>query len=220
VTRSTVIAIVMCWGAVACDQDPARSVKIVARPPASASAAAVPPDTATPPRLTEWRLEACPPPPEDLPGPSAARAPLAVTGPCAFEHRGAVSCESTGDDFIIAFTRKAGRGATLVIYLNVETYHGPGSYDGAQMFVEVEDGTSIYRWSNDNFPITVGPGEKFAVLATTARLDAEPLLVNCAGRVGPQSNWLYDCEGRSDASAIENTTEAVSGTLWCDEAVE
>ena len=140
---------------------------------------------------------------------------MIATGPCAFEHRGAVSCEATVDDFIMAATRKAARGATLVIYINVEHYAGPGSYEGTQMFVEVEDGTSIYRWSNDNFRITVGPGEEFAVLPTI-RLDAEPLLVNCAGQVGPASNWLYDCKGRTGATAIEGTTEVISGTLRCD----
>ena len=222
-TRLRVIAIAVCLAAVACDEDPARSVKVIARPPAippatapvTAASVTGPPSTVVPPRIADWRLEACPPPPEDMPGDSGKRAPLVVTGPCAFEHRGAVSCESTGDDFIIAVTRKAARGARLVVYINVETYHGPGSYDHAQMFLEVEDGTSIYRWSNDNFTITVGPDETFALLPTT-RLDGEPLLVNCSWQVGPKSNWLYDCAGTSDATTMEGSSEVVSGTLWCD----
>jgi hypothetical protein len=212
VTRASVIAIVACLAAVACDEDPACSVKVASRPPGTAVSVVGPPGTVATARNAEWRPESCPPPPEDSPGRSA----LVVTGPCAFEHRGAVSCESTRDDFIIAATRKAAHGATLVIYVNVEKYAGPGSYNGAQMFVEVEDGTSIYRWSNDNFPITVGRGEEFAVLPAT-RLDAEPLLVNCSGQVGPQSNWLYDCKGVGGSTPIEGTTEVVSGTLWCDQ---
>jgi hypothetical protein len=210
VTRLRVLVIVACLVAAACEEDPARSVKIAAHPPLTAGAVAGPPGTTAPPRLTDWRPEACPPPPEDSPGPST----LTATGPCVFTHGGAVSCEASVDDFIMAGTRQAARGATLVIFINVEKYAGPGHYDGAQMFVEVEDKTSIYRWSSDNVSITVGPGEEFAELPAT-RLDAEPLLINCSGQVGPNSNWLYDCRGRSGATAIEGTTEVVSGTLRC-----
>jgi hypothetical protein len=212
VTRASLIAIAACLAAVACEDDPARSVRIIPRPPPTAAALAEAPRSGPPPRIADWRPDACPPPAE--PGTGGGRAPLVVSGPCAFEHRAGVSCESTGDDFIIAITRPAAHGGTVVIYINVETYHGPGAYEGAQMFLEVEDGTSIYRWSNDNFPMTVGADEKFVVLPTT-RLEGEPLLVNCSGKVGPQSNWLYDCAGSRLATAIENTSEVVSGTLWC-----
>ncbi len=205
-TRSSALAIVACLAAIACDEDPARSVKIVARPPATAGSVETPPSVVGPSRTAEWRPEACPPPPEDSPGPSS----LTVTGPCAFQHRGAVSCEPIADDFYISMSRKAARGATLMVYINVEKYHGPGSYDGAQMFVGVQDKTSIYRWSSDTIAITVGPGEEFAVLPTT-RLDAEPVLIDCTG---PMTN--FQCGGRGDAPAFESTTEVVSGTLRCE----
>jgi hypothetical protein len=207
------LLIVGCLLTAACDADPARSVKIASRPPATATTRSVagPPGTVDPSQTGEWRAQACPPPPEDSPGPSS----LVATGPCAFEHHAAVGCEATADDFIIATTRPAARGATLVIFVNVEHYAGPGRYAGAQMFVEVEDHGSIYRWSSDTLSITVGAGEKFATLPTS-RLDAEPLLVNCQGEVGPGSNWLYDCAGRGSRPAMDTTTEVVSGTLWCD----
>lgn len=236
--QSSALVIVACLVAAACDQDPARSVKIVARPPAAASVAVTPPgagepsggtgpapsvksdarppaavgSVATPPgasgpsRIAEWRPEGCPPPPEDSSGPSS----LSVTGPCAFQHRGRVSCEARADDFYVSLSRKAARGATLMVYINVEKYHGPGSYDGAEMFVGVQDKTSIYRWSGDRLTITVGPGEGFVVLPTT-RLDAEPILIDCTG---PMTN--FQCGGRGDAEALLTTTEVVSGTLWCE----
>jgi hypothetical protein len=201
VSWSRRVAITACLLAVACDEDPARSVRIVARPPVATTAAD------TPPNAAEWHPEVCPPPPEDAPGPST----LGVTGPCAFEHRGAVSCESAGDDFILTMTRPAAHGAKLMVYINVEKYHGPGSYEEAQMFLGVQDKTLIYRWSSDTVSITVGSGEELAVLPPT-RLEAEPLLIECSG---PMTN--YDCSGRGDLPAMEASTEVVSGTLRCKE---
>jgi len=209
---SSALVIVACLVAAACDQDPARSVKIVARPPAASSGVTPPGAGVTPPGagesspIAEWRPEGCPPPPEDSSGPSS----LSVTGPCAFQHRARVNCEARHDDFYVSLSRKAARGATLMVYINVEKYHGPGSYDGAEMFVGVQDKTSIYRWSGDRLAITVGPGEEFVVLPTT-RLDAEPILIDCTG---PMTN--FQCGGRGDAEALLGTTEVVSGTLWCE----
>ena len=132
-----------------------------------------------------------------------------MKGPCTFQHRSAVSCESALDDFILVMSRKAAGDATLMVYINVEKYHGPGDYDGAQMFVGVQDKNSINRWSSDTVNITVGPGEEFAVLPRTS-LEAEPLLIDCTG---PMSN--YQCGDRRIAAPINGTHEVVSGTLQC-----
>ena len=125
------------------------------------------------------RLDFCPPPAEDSTGPSH----LIANGPCGFEHRGAASCESLPDDFIVALTRKALHGSTLVIFLNVERYHGPGAYDGAQMFETVQSGTGIHRWSSDSVHATVGPGEAFVTFPET-RLEEEPMLMGCTALIG------------------------------------
>ena len=224
--------------AMACDEDPARSTKIIARPPAAAPAAdarsraAEPAPGSTPsgstesvarpagtaaaplsgaaaaaPRAAEWRPNGCPPPPGSSAGPSS----LAVAGPCAFEHRDTASCESLFDDFLVTMTRKGAQGATLMVFINVEGYHGPDSYTAAQMFVGLQDKTSIYRWSSEDVNITVGEGEKFTLLPPT-RLAAEPVLVNCTG---PMNN--FQCEGRGDAEAFERTITTVSGRLQCEE---
>ena len=97
-----------------------------------------------------------------------------------------------------------------MVYINVEKYEGPGTYDGAEVFVGVQDKTSIYRWSGDGIAITVGPGEEFVVLPRT-RLEAEPAFVDCTG---PMTN--FQCEGRGGVEALLTTTEVVSGTLWCE----
>ena len=230
----TALVLVSCL-MVACDEDPARKVKIIPRPPSPvlaipgvSEAAAVAADKSTPTkekdgsqtassteakasgamaalRTPEWRPVGCPPPPENLPGSST----LKVSGPCSFEHRGTFACEAIHDDFIISASRKAAGGASLMIYINVERYKGPGSYEGAEMFVGVQDATSIHRWSSDQVSITVGAAEAFAILPRT-HLEAEPLLVDCSG---PQTN--YQCGGRSDTAPINGTVEIIAGTLRC-----
>jgi hypothetical protein len=252
VIRSIALAIVVGLTATSCDDDPARSVKIIDRPvnapepaprpadpasdvkpqapapptprppaarpanrparaPAAAGSIVKPHGAAEASPLAEWSPQSCPPPPEVAPGPGN----LVVTGPCPFRHEAAVNCTATDDDFIIAVTRKAAGGATLVMYINVEKYHGPGRYAEAQMFLAVQEGTSIYRWSNDYFPIIVGEGEAFVELSAT-RLDGEPQLIDCSLQIGPATNYQYQCEGIADVTAIEHTAEVASGRLVCE----
>jgi hypothetical protein len=188
----------------ACDDDPARSVKIVAHPPATADSVVAPPGTAAP-AIADWRPDACPPPPEDAPGPSM----LTVSGPCAFEHHGAAACEGVGDDLLVTVVRPAARGAQVMMYINVERYHGPDHYTDAQMWLGVQDKAFIYRWSSDTVSITVASDEAYVVLPVT-RLDAEPLLIECSG---PMNN--YQCSGRGNLPSLEASAEVVAGRLDC-----
>ena len=259
--RRTAGAIAICLALVGCDQDPARSMKIAARPAAADSvptppstvapvgdAETAPPvktDAAPPPpsapslptkakpsakiaasapagsanaptrpdksaagsaRDDEWHPAGCPIPEEGGTGPSS----LTVTGPCAFQHRGKFSCEAIADDFYISMTRKAAQGATLMIYINVEGFHGAGEYKDAQMWVGVQGRKEIYRWSSDSVALTIGPDQAFAVLPTT-RLDAEPVLVDCTG---PIDN--YQCSGRGNLQQLLATAEIVAGTIYCE----
>jgi hypothetical protein len=221
VTRSLgLLLAILCLALPACEEDPARSVKIATRAPVAAESrgatpfggaplAGLPPGT---PPGTPWHLDVCSGEPEPPQGPSTLRA----TGPCAFEHRAATNCESAGDDFIVAITRKTAGNATLVVFLNVERYRGPGSYENAEMFVAVQDGTSLYRWWGDTVNATVGPDEAFVTL-TSARLEAEPLHMDCVRVIGPETNYLYDCEKLSnERTAVDNTFEDISGTLVCE----
>jgi hypothetical protein len=231
---AAMVALAVCIAAVGCDEDPARAVKIIERTPAGTAVAATPSSAGTAssagavstpsaapggvaaaarpsakPR-PGWHPEACPPPPE-----ASGPGNLNVTGPCEFHHRAAVSCESYGDDFIVAATRKAANGATLVMYMNVEQYHGPGKYDEGQMFVAVQDGKSMYRWTNDNVRVEIGAGEAFAIVSE-ARLEAEPMLVDCKRVIGPETNYQYDCGGYTDEKTpLDTTFEVVAGKLQC-----
>lgn len=248
--RARAIVAGACLVAAACDEDPARSMKIVPRPPAAVSpapigVAAVSPAAArlaeAPPRAagpvnetragrssgtatrppgtgasrssaevepaaaTDWRQPGCPPPPEAFPGPSD----FTVAGPCAFKHRGAVACEALDDDFLVTLSRKAAGGATLMVYINVEQYHGPGDYRDAQIFLGLQDKFNIYRWSSDKLNITVGSGQESVTLPATS-LEAEPLFTNCTG---PITN--FQCEGRGFADEFLKSREVLSGTLQC-----
>ena len=195
----------------ACDEDPARKIQIVARPPSPVDIAKSSPEpTIAPPEKSkpEWHPAGCPPPPESSPGPST----LKVSGPCTFEHRATFACESIHDDFIVSATHEAAGGASLMVYINVEHYNGPGTYEGAEMFVGLQDATTIHRWSSDQVSITVGPEEEYAVLPATP-LEAEPLLVDCSG---PQAN--YQCSGRNDTAPINGTVQMVAGKMQCSSA--
>ncbi len=187
----------------ACSQDPARSVKIVSAQPVGVTTVYKPP-----PGLDRNLVPEFCPPPEDSPGPGS----FVAKGPCEFQQRAPVSCEATGDDLIVAVPRKAKNGATLVIYLNVEHYRGPGVYEGAQIFLAVESGEIIYRWSNDEVRATVGPNEAFVSLSKT-QLDQEAVRVACSRLIGPESNYQYQCAGTS--GAIDSAAEIVSGKLQC-----
>jgi hypothetical protein len=194
-------------------------VKIIDRPPQSAGSAppASPPEPVSvsvkrsPEVDPNWVLGVCPPPA----GESINPGDFIANGPCRFDEREAVSCEAAQDDLYVAFTRKESRGATLVVYLNVEMYRGPGAYDGVEMFMAVENETMIDRWSNDNAHVTVGPGEGFVAFPAT-RLAAEPMLVDCIRMIEPATNYQFQCGGRRSAKiAIDNDAEIVSGTLKC-----
>jgi hypothetical protein len=91
-------------------------------------------------------VRGCPIPAEGTPGPSR----FTAAGPCAFQHQGRFTCEALGDDYYISMTRKAAGGSTLMVYINVEYFRGPGEYKRAQMFLSVQDKKNIYRWSSDD----------------------------------------------------------------------
>ena len=127
---SGMLLILTCLFSLGCDQDPAQSVKIVPRPartstaaPSANSAAAVPaplPSTSVSPLSPVLPDLNCQLPSQDLRGPSE----FVAQGPCAVQFRGNANCQAMGDDFYVAFTRKARNGDSVVVYLNVESYKG------------------------------------------------------------------------------------------------
>jgi hypothetical protein len=146
--------------ALACKPDPAKSVKIVAPPPAPPAAqAALPP----------WDASFCALPPED----STGKSKFVATGPCAFHHEGNTLCRGLTDDFHVIMLRKGPGASTVSVYINVEFYKGSGRYSNAQMFLTYQNGTSYYLWGSDSVHITVTAGQKSVVLPKN-KLEAEP----------------------------------------------
>ena len=192
-----------------CKEDAARSIKIVRHSALPSSEMTI----STPESDGDWYRQFCPLPGEGSSGPSRFQA----GGACGFQQRSAVNCESTPDDFIIGFMKKALHGATLAAYLNVENYHGPGSYDGVQLFIAVQSGQAIFRWSNDNAHATIAHGEASLTLPPTT-LEPEPMLMACTDLIGPRTNYQFQCGTRGTRIAIQGAAEVVSGALACGKA--
>jgi hypothetical protein len=196
----------ICLLSAGCGDDPARSVKIISQPPVPMVTAFLPPRGPDRNSLPEF----CPPA-EDSPGPGS----FFAKGPCEFRQSSPARCQASTDDFIVAIPRKAKNGGSLVVYLNVEQYHGPGSYDKAQLFVAVQGETTLYRWSNEDVHATVGPGEAFVTLPKT-RLEQEPMRIQCSRLIGPASNYQYQCAASSVSNLeFDSSAEVVQGKLQC-----
>jgi hypothetical protein len=157
--RTMICAVIALAAAVACKPDPAKAVKIVSAPPAPPAPIAV---------LPPWQPGNCTLQPE-----KSGSSTFVAEGPCAIRQTGDVKCRSLTDDMHVLFLRKAKGEATVSVYINVETYHGPGDYNNTQIFLTYQDGSSYYHWSSDSTRITVSPGEKSVVLPGDT-LRAEP----------------------------------------------
>jgi len=161
---------------------------------------------ALPSAAGSWRPTACPPPDERGSGPSSIK----VTGPCAFQHKGEAHCEKDGDDFYVTVWRKARNSAEVMLFINVERFVGPGTYKPPNdIWVSLKDGSTIYRWSSNDYEVTVGPGSKY-VTFKDARLEPELVLIGCTG---PQTN--YQCDGRGDEPRHMASSSTVSGRIYC-----
>jgi hypothetical protein len=82
-------------------------------------------------------------------------ASLEISGACAVQEIDPVSCTIAVDDFYAVIHRTLTDGRTLYLTLNVETYRGPGSFRNAQLYLEVEGGGVLARWTNLEVAATV-----------------------------------------------------------------
>ena len=142
-----------------CDEDPARSVKILARPPLPADQAA---RLARSARVPAWRAELCPPAEA-----SKGQGSFSAEGACSFEQTGQVHCIALGDDFFIELSRPAAHGATLRMLGNVERYSGPGRYTGSQLLVSLRTDGEVFPWNAGSLSMIVGEGERFVNVEPT-----------------------------------------------------
>jgi hypothetical protein len=90
---------------------------------------------------------------------TASFSELAVAGACAFDYHRAAICNAAGDDFYVLLRRRLADGHELELYINVEFYTGPGTYEKkVEIVALLRRGTSLYRWSNNETSVTLGTG--------------------------------------------------------------
>ena len=135
---------------------------------------------------TPLPADACPPLPEAA---DAAGSNADLSGPCAFHQAGRAYCNATADDLYVVVQRALPSGRTFDLYIDVEFYKGPGAYRDAQTLLIIQEGTTLYTWSNFRTNVTVLPREAGVRLERT---DLSPE----AGRAGAG-------------------VESLSGTLAC-----
>lgn len=168
----------VCWliacALLGCDEDPARSVKIIARPAASVKPKAARQALENP--IPTWQPSFCPPPRETKHGPGT----FVANGACSFEHHGFVDCTALNDDFIVSFIRPAKQAAEVALFINVEHYTGPGKYDYVQLLISVNHPTGPFRWRSEVALATVDDGQK-SITFEPIRL--EPLLTRGTGGI-------------------------------------
>lgn len=105
-----------------------------------------------------WDPAYCEVPPEQER--TASFSELEVAGTCRFVHHGAATCQARGDDFYAIVRRRLSDGNQLELYINVEFYTGPGTYDKkVEILALIKRGTSLYRWSNNQASVTLGFGQ-------------------------------------------------------------
>jgi hypothetical protein len=97
------------------------------------------------PKQEPWSPKFCEPAPET----EAGNNDLTVSGTCAFKQHVLASCRARGDDYYSIVRRKMVDGHELEIYLNLEFYTGPGTYEKkVEIIALMRRGLSLYRWSN------------------------------------------------------------------------
>ena len=168
--KMMLLAAVAALVAVACEPDPAKQVRIDTASAPQPHRDTMPYTIIGPPIvLPPWKRENC----KLVPEATGGQSDFSATGPCAFTQTANVACRSLTDDMHALFVRKAKGEGTVSVYINVESYKGPGSYNDTQMFITYENGSSYYHWGSDSVHVTVTRGEKSVILPRN-ELIAEP----------------------------------------------
>jgi len=94
-----------------------------------------------------------------LPEPSAQPSTaLTFSGACAFDHTSKAQCVVRVDDFYLYIDRKMANSDRLAAYINVEKYHGPGTYTkNSVVSLQVVHGGQLYIWEQNAATLTVAP---------------------------------------------------------------
>ena len=164
---------------IACDPDPAHSVKIprgsraeTGGVEAEASALRNLESAANATDATSrllWDAALCPPPLEPSGGPST----LTGRGACAFEQQGAARCILTDDDLLMEVTRPMPNDGQFMVYVSIENFWEDHDNDNGLIVVGVRSAQGLYRWATETARVRNGPDESFVVV-NDAHLQAVP----------------------------------------------
>jgi len=106
-----------------------------------------------------WSASMCKPLPE--PEVAASFSDLTFSGECAVHIALAVQCLSSSDDFYIAAERPLEGGRSLKLFVNVESFAGPGEYErGGEIRVLVQDGPTLYQWVHYQTGVSLGTTDR------------------------------------------------------------
>jgi hypothetical protein len=133
---------------------------------------------------------------------------LTASGTCSFRYVGPAECRGKADDYYAIIERRLVGGYKLELYINVEYYTGPGTYDGkVEILALVRRGLSLYRWSIQHATATLGLGE--GGLSTVDK-DAKQ-----AQATTPTVVQLPPVELAAEPGTPTSGTITLSGTLGC-----
>jgi hypothetical protein len=179
----------------ACDRAPPADLL---RMTDSGSLWARPPDAGAP-----WSRALCAPLPER--NVAASFSDLTLTGECPLRIGQPVQCLSQGDDFYVEGDRPLEGGRLLKLFVNVESFSGPGDYaHKVELRVLVKDGATLYQWIHYQATATLGTGERASGTFTTDSAAAVNFVVF------PRAS-LYAAPGTPTSGFIE-----LEGTLGCE----
>lgn len=94
---------------------------------------------------------------------------LRFDGPCSFVETQGVQCVNRTDDFYAYISRRLPDYAQLSALVNVEKYHGPGTYTkNSVVFVQVARHGVLYEWRQDSATLTVSDGGNKVLVTGTS----------------------------------------------------
>jgi hypothetical protein len=148
-----------------------------------------------------WSRALCAPLPE--PVVAASLGDLMLTGECTLHISQPVQCLSQGDDFYVEAERPLEGGRLLELFVNVESFVGPGDYPHkVELRVLVKDGATLYQWMQYEATATLGASARaratgrFMQNAADVSFAAFPH-VSLHAAPGTPTNGVIELEGRA-----------------------
>ena len=151
-----------------------------------------------------WVRSYCAPLPE--PTGTASFSDLTMTGECTMHTSLPVQCLALADDFYFTMVRPLEGGRSIELFVNVESYSGPGEYEHkAEVRILLKDKATLYQWVHYQTSVTLGSAELAG--ATGTFKSSAPPPVNF---VVLKPTQLYAAPGTPASGFID-----LSGTAVC-----